>query len=224
MNVSSDENNRYAYITTGVLVGLIVIGVLFFSVWSLRHKANAAADAPLVAAVAAPLVQPEASASAHSTAPAAEPVDAFAAADATASAAAGVSQTAAATAAEMALAAAQGASAAAQAAEQASPMHIEKLYFDLGSASLPSDANEILGRVSDKARSLNGVSVVISGFHDASGSAVKNAELAKQRAMAVRHALEANGVSPNQLVMSKPEMTKGKGDAREARRVEVQLR
>jgi outer membrane protein OmpA-like peptidoglycan-associated protein len=221
MNVSSDENNRYAYITTGVVVGLIVIGVLFFSVWSLmgRNKAHEV-TAPVVAAVgvnAGAAAEPGvATASAATSASLLEPE----------AAAAGIAPRtiAAVTATEMASAAAQGASAQVQAAEQANPMHIEKLYFVVGSAQLPSDAAEVLGRVSDKARNLSSASVVISGFHDATGSATKNAELAKQRALAVRHALEANGVSPGQLVMSKPEMTKGKGDAREARRVEVHLR
>jgi outer membrane protein OmpA-like peptidoglycan-associated protein len=217
MNASSDENNRYAYIATGVLVGLIVIGVLFFSVWSLmgRGKSHEVADTPLLTA-AAPALEP-----ASSAAVVAEPKVATASAPAAASVA---PQTAAVVAAEMASAAAQGASESAQAAEQANPMHVEKLYFDVGSAQLPTNASEVLGRISDKARNLSSASVVISGFHDASGSAAKNAELAKQRALAVRHALEANGVSPNQLVMSKPEMTTGKGDAREARRVEVRLR
>jgi outer membrane protein OmpA-like peptidoglycan-associated protein len=230
MNASSDENNRYAYIVTGVLVGLIVIGVLFFSVRSLmgRDKSHESAGAPLVAgtAVVTPALEPASAAAAL-----ADPEVAAAAVAPTASAAdvaevASIApKTAAAVvAAEMASAAAQGASESAQAADQANPMHIEKLYFSVGSAQLPSDASEVLGRISDKARNLSGVSVVISGFHDASGSAAKNAELAKQRALAVRHALEANGVSPDRLVMSKPEMTKGKGDAREARRVEVRLR
>jgi outer membrane protein OmpA-like peptidoglycan-associated protein len=235
MNASSDENNRYAYIVTGVLVGLIVIGVLFFSVRSLmgRDKSHESAGAPLVAgtAVVTPALEPASAAAALALA---DPEVAAAAVAPTASAAdvAEVAEVAsiapktaaAVVAAEMASAAAHGASESAQAANQADPMQLEKLYFSVGSAQLPSDASEVLGRISDKARNLSGVSVVISGFHDASGSAAKNAELAKQRALAVRHALEANGVSPDRLVMSKPEMTKGKGDAREARRVEVRLR
>ncbi len=228
MNSSSDDN-RYAYIATGVLVGLIVIGVLFFSVRSLtgHSKAHGAADGPLVTAAAAHSVAPLASAPAEVALlepEAAASASAPAASVAEEAVAAIAPKTAAVVAAEMASAAAQGASDAAQAAEQANPMHVEKLYFNVGSAQLPADASEILGRISDQARNLSGVSVVISGFHDASGSAAKNAELAKQRALAVRHALEANGVSPDRLVMSKPEMTTGKGDAREARRVEVRLR
>ena len=99
----------------------------------------------------------------------------------------------------------------------------ENLYFAAGSADLPSDASEKLARVADAARATAGSSVLISGYHDATGSAAKNAELAKQRAFTVRHALEANGVSPERLMMSKPVETTGAGDPREARRVELRL-
>lgn len=98
----------------------------------------------------------------------------------------------------------------------------DKLYFDIGSAALPADAGEILSRVADAARASN-QQVLISGFHDASGDPAANAELAKNRALAVRHALEANGVAPDRLVMSKPAMTTGGDDAGEARRVELRL-
>ena len=99
----------------------------------------------------------------------------------------------------------------------------ENLYFAVGSADLPSDAIEKLARVADAARSTVGASVLISGYHDATGGAAKNAELAKQRALAVRHALEANGVSPERLMMSKPVETTGGVDPKEARRVELRL-
>lgn len=99
-----------------------------------------------------------------------------------------------------------------------------RLYFELGSAALPADASAVLARVAEAARADAGKSVLISGFHDASGDAVQNAELAKERAKAVRHALEANGVAPDRLVMDKPVVATGGTDAREARRVEVRLR
>jgi outer membrane protein OmpA-like peptidoglycan-associated protein len=98
----------------------------------------------------------------------------------------------------------------------------DRLYFEVGSAALPVDATTVLMRLADEART-TGRSVVISGFHDASGDPVRNAELAKERAFAVRHALEANGVAPDRLLLSKPALTTGDGDAREARRVELRL-
>ena len=64
--------------------------------------------------------------------------------------------------------------------------------------------------------------LVISGYHDATGDPVQNAELAKQRAFAVRDALTGAGLTAEQIELSKPqETTGGSGDDREARRVEV---
>jgi outer membrane protein OmpA-like peptidoglycan-associated protein len=100
----------------------------------------------------------------------------------------------------------------------------EKLYFAVGSDALPADSNDVLARVAEAARAQYGVSVLISGFHDASGNAQMNADLAKRRAFAVRHALEAYGVSPERLLMSRPEVTTGGADDKEARRVELRLR
>jgi outer membrane protein OmpA-like peptidoglycan-associated protein len=99
-----------------------------------------------------------------------------------------------------------------------------RIYFELGSDAMPAGASELLVKVADAAREQAGKMVLISGFHDASGDAAKNAELAKNRALAVRHALEANGVAPERLVVAKPAVTTGGADAREARRVEVRLR
>lgn len=99
-----------------------------------------------------------------------------------------------------------------------------RIYFELASDALPADAQADLARIADAARTDPGKVVLISGFHDESGDASKNAELAKNRAVAVRHALEANGVARERLVMDKPRVTLGGADAREARRVEMRLR
>jgi outer membrane protein OmpA-like peptidoglycan-associated protein len=98
-----------------------------------------------------------------------------------------------------------------------------KVYFDLGSAVLPADANDVVNSIAETARANNGASVVISGFHDATGNAANNEELAKQRALAVRHALEADGVDPARLVLEKPAITTGGAEDREARRVEIRV-
>lgn len=118
---------------------------------------------------------------------------------------------------------AASADAAAPMAANETAMPPERLYFEVGSPALPADATEVLNRVAVAARASAGATVLISGFHDASGDAVQNAELAKNRALAVRHALEANGVSPDHLVMSKPAVTTGGGDPKEARRVELRV-
>jgi outer membrane protein OmpA-like peptidoglycan-associated protein len=112
--------------------------------------------------------------------------------------------------------------AAAPVASMSAPV-AESLYFTVGSADLPADSSEKLARVADAARANAGTTVLISGYHDATGSAAKNAELAKLRAVAVRHALEANGVAPDRLQMSKPVETTGGTDPKEARRVEMRL-
>ena len=120
-------------------------------------------------------------------------------------------------------AAATDAAASAPVVANEAGMAPERLYFEVGSPALPADATELLARVAEAARASAGATVLISGFHDASGDAAQNAELAKNRALAVRHALEANGVAPDRLVMSKPAFTTGGGDPKEARRVELRV-
>lgn len=111
----------------------------------------------------------------------------------------------------------------AQAAAAPAAAAAPRVYFEVDSDALPGDAAELLARVAEEARAKPGAAVLISGFHDASGDPEHNADLAKRRAQAVRHALEANGVAPAQLVLDKPQQTLGGGDAREARRVEVRI-
>lgn len=62
---------------------------------------------------------------------------------------------------------------------------------------------------------------VIFGFHDATDDPTMNAELAQQRALAVRDALLGAGVPDASLVLHKPAQTTGDGSDVEARRVEV---
>ncbi|MEO8805448.1 MAG: OmpA family protein [Burkholderiaceae bacterium] len=116
------------------------------------------------------------------------------------------------------------ASTAAAMASADAPEPQARVYFETGSDALSNEAQAALASAADAARADGSKSLLISGFHDASGDAAQNAELAKQRAMAVRHALEANGVTPDRLVLDKPALTTGGSDAREARRVEVRLR
>ena len=68
-----------------------------------------------------------------------------------------------------------------------------------------------------------GKTLVIAGFHDPSGDPAHNAELAKQRAKAVRAALTAQGCDPARVQLRKPEQTALGGPPEEARRVEVRL-
>ena len=97
-----------------------------------------------------------------------------------------------------------------------------KLYFATGSAQVPSGASEALAGIAKGVSA--GQRAVISGYHDASGDAQKNAELAKQRAMAVGAALKLAGVPEDKMDFEKPAMASEGATAAEARRVEVALR
>lgn len=113
--------------------------------------------------------------------------------------------------------------AAARLAQATAPTTL-KLYFDTGSAQLPPDAQPLLDQAAERARASMAAVVTVSGFVDASGDPQANAELARQRADAVRHALEANGVPPHAIQLSKPQNIVGGSNPREARRVDLTVR
>lgn len=96
-----------------------------------------------------------------------------------------------------------------------------KFYFASGKADVAAGANEALADVVKAIAA--GKRAVISGYHDASGNAAVNAEVSKQRAIAVRDALVALGVTADKVELKKPEETTAEGPASAARRVEVTL-
>ena len=116
-------------------------------------------------------------------------------------------------------------STAAQNAMDAASVKVEngvvKFYFASGKSDLATGANDALTDVIKGAK--EGKKLVISGYHDATGSAAKNAELAKLRAFAVRDALKVSGVTDDKIELKKPEELKATGSNAEARRVEVAL-
>ena len=99
----------------------------------------------------------------------------------------------------------------------------DRVFFDPGSDALPASASPVLARVADLARAEVGRVVLITGLHEASGDAA-DAERARHRALVVRHALEANGVAPEHLVMGEPEAILTGGDERDVNRVDLRLR
>ena len=113
--------------------------------------------------------------------------------------------------------------AAAQAAADAASVKVEngvvKFYFATGKADVATGGAAALADVIKAVA--GGKKAVISGYHDASGDPVKNAELAKQRALNVRDVLKAAGVAEDKVELKKPEQAKSDGPAVEARRVEV---
>lgn len=114
---------------------------------------------------------------------------------------------------------------ASQAAADAASVKVEqgavRFYFASGDADLADGAGTALGEVVKAAKA--GRTLVITGFHDATGDAQKNAALARHRALAVREALKQAGVSDRQIVLKKPEQLVGGGSDAEARRVEITL-
>lgn len=100
---------------------------------------------------------------------------------------------------------------------------VATLYFEVAKAELPADAQAKLAEAVKALAAAPARSVVISGFHDASGDPAKNAELAKQRAIAVHGALAQAGATAGKLKLRKPESTTGDGSNQEARRVEIRL-
>lgn len=118
-----------------------------------------------------------------------------------------------------------GASGAAQAHLDDASIKVEqgvvKFYFASGKADLAPGASEALADLVRGAQA--GRKLVISGFHDATGDAAQNAELAKRRALAVREALKTAGVTEEQIELKKPEQVEGTGSEAEARRVEITL-
>ena len=98
---------------------------------------------------------------------------------------------------------------------------VVKFYFASGKAEVAAGAGAALADVVTGVAA--GKKALVSGFTDASGDPAVNAELARQRAFAVRDALKGLGVSDDKIDLKKPEQPAGSGDASQARRVEVAL-
>jgi outer membrane protein OmpA-like peptidoglycan-associated protein len=97
---------------------------------------------------------------------------------------------------------------------------VVKFYFASGKTELAQDGAKALADILAAAKT--GKKVGISGYVDPSGDAAKNAELAKQRAFAVRDLLTSSGVPEGQIVLVRPSDIKaGATSAAEGRRVEV---
>lgn len=122
-------------------------------------------------------------------------------------------------------AATPAASAAAVAGDSASFVAengVVTFYFASGKADVAAGAEAALRELIANAQA-QGKTAHISGFHDTTGNAEHNAELAKKRAGAVRDALLALGLAENQAELKKPEQAQVDGNNALARRVEVRL-
>lgn len=97
------------------------------------------------------------------------------------------------------------------------------VYFESGASAVSPETDAALVDVVKALAADSGKRVLLSGYHDATGDAITNAELVKERAKAVRAALVLRGVPVTQVSLRKPEVTLAEGPAREARRVEIRL-
>lgn len=94
------------------------------------------------------------------------------------------------------------------------------VFFEEGVTAVSVGDGEKLGALARHARE-TGASLHVSGFHSRTGAAQRNAEIAKERAVAVRELLVGLGVAPDRVVLDKPREALGEGDDRRARRVDV---
>ncbi|MEJ6005128.1 OmpA family protein [Paucibacter sp. AS339] len=97
------------------------------------------------------------------------------------------------------------------------------VLFAFAESAVPAEAAPELAKALAALIAAPARKIVIAGFHDASGDAAKNAELAKERAKATRAALTAAGIDAARLLLRKPESTLAEGTSEEARRVEIRL-
>ena len=100
-----------------------------------------------------------------------------------------------------------------------------RVFFDVGKTDVaPAFADKSKALV-DFLQANSEVTAVISGFNDPTGDPVRNAELAKERAQAVKAALEAAGIAADRAILEKPADTTDTGSTNaESRRVDVMLR
>ena len=118
-------------------------------------------------------------------------------------------------------AAAAPASAAATAAAPAAGMPYQ-VFFATGASALDAEASAVLKAAVEHLKAHPDVKIALSGFVDSTGNADANAELAKNRATAVRNALETGGVAADRIDLRKPEViTAAQGADREGRRVDI---
>jgi outer membrane protein OmpA-like peptidoglycan-associated protein len=95
-----------------------------------------------------------------------------------------------------------------------------KVYFDVGKTTLSDDGKSAVKAIADLVKK-DGGKIDVTGYADASGDPAQNQEIAKNRAMAVRDELQADGVDAGSINMKPPASITGTGGDAEARRVEV---
>ncbi|HSQ68639.1 MAG TPA: OmpA family protein [Steroidobacteraceae bacterium] len=97
------------------------------------------------------------------------------------------------------------------------------VFFEVDKAELPATAGAELAGTIEYMLANPSSRANIAGYHDPTGDKAYNEDLAKNRALAVRDALVAAGISEDRLDLDKPIETTGTGSLDEARRVEVRI-
>jgi outer membrane protein OmpA-like peptidoglycan-associated protein len=96
------------------------------------------------------------------------------------------------------------------------------IYFDVNKFDPPADAAARLDGLINYGRANVNSKIAITGYTDKTGDAAKNAELSKQRAMAIKNQLISAGMPEDRIMMQKPQQITGdQTDNKEARRVDV---
>lgn len=104
-------------------------------------------------------------------------------------------------------------------------MPVLRVFFDSGKTDVAPEFAEKAQSLVAFLKANPDVTAVISGFNDPTGDPARNAELSKQRAQAVKAALESAGIAADRAVMEKPAETTDTGVSNAAsRRVDVMLR
>jgi K(+)-stimulated pyrophosphate-energized sodium pump len=98
-----------------------------------------------------------------------------------------------------------------------------RLYFDMGSVVLPSNASASLAPVLGQLYADGQARAVVAAYRDAGGDAATSEAIARQRAEAVQQWLVANGVDAGRISLDGPQATRAMGAGDEARRVEVRI-
>ena len=113
---------------------------------------------------------------------------------------------------------------AAVAAAPAAAPPAAKLYFDVDVSDKIAEGDAGLAPIVAWLGANPQARAVVTGYHDPTGSAERNHDLAKARAQTVQAALVAAGVAADRIDLVKPISTNGGGDLKEARRVEVSVK
>ncbi|WP_156909381.1 ammonium transporter [Ottowia thiooxydans] len=98
-----------------------------------------------------------------------------------------------------------------------------KVLFETGAVDVGPQGQEAVKGAAAYVAANSGAKLLVSGYTDTSGDPAANAELAKNRAFAVRDALKGAGVPEAAIELKKPEETAKAGSPDEARAVEILL-